>query len=329
MPVTLYRDINYEGPVVRLQPGFYSGPRALEGKVRGSSSGENLDNEVSSIRVDQGYIAVLFSSTIANPGGLAGGARTLIGPTEIPDLGAVGMDDKTSAVRVILYEPFRSAVPRDFGVTLFSWAYPRQSGRIAAGGVHLGQGDFDRSRLDSDEIRIGSGGIKSLCVGPNTIAVLYEGNNFESTMNSVVVLPDECIDSTADLRMNSSGSNDSGINSIRVLYAEMSGDDSPQTWTAGRSPFETAVSTLGTPPDPRFPPPTRIPLLDKAPPQPPVVVERIVVQQPSNPFGSQTILFLVLLLLVVILAMRLTPGGSAPQKSISREQAPLKVTPRI
>lgn len=245
MPVILYRDKNYGGPSLRLQPGFYSGRRDLQGTTRGSSYGEDIDDEISSIRVDNGYIAVLYNSHSPTPGGLAGGARTLVGPTSIPDLSTVGMDDNTSSVRVLMYEPFVSAVPRDFGVTLFNHNYPVGRG----GGIQIGQGDYDRSRLDSDEVDINPDGVKALCVGPGTIAILYEGNNFESTLNSTVVLPNECVQDTYDLRMSSTGTG-SGINSIRVLYAalpEQSSAGSSTTVSTGEDVMSRAASTLGRP----------------------------------------------------------------------------------
>lgn len=237
MPVILYRDANFAGPIVRLQPGFYSGRRDLEGAVRGSSTGEDLDNQISSIRVDNGYIAVLFGGYSASA---SGGARTLIGPTDVPDLAAVGMDDKTSAVQVLMFEPFSSAVPRDFGVTLYSDTY--KSGTQ----VHIGQGSFDRARLDSDEIKLGPRGVQSLCVGPNTIAVLYEGNTFESTLDSVVVGPGTCVPDVEQLGMIGS-SGVPRISSIRVLYAAATPSGGHASVSTGLSPWERAMATLGTP----------------------------------------------------------------------------------
>jgi hypothetical protein len=209
MPVILYRDVDFGGPQVRLQPGFFSGRDDLEGTVRGSRTGETLDNNISSVRVDQGYVAVLFGGYSVSA---SGGARTLIGPTVVADLAAVGMDAKVSAIQVLMFEPYLAAVPRDFGVTLYSGAH--KSGLR----IHLGQGDHDRARLDSDEVKIGTNGIQSLCVGADTLAILYAGHSFESSLDSLVVKPNTCVE---DLdRLGMLGDNGlSRVNSIRVLYA--------------------------------------------------------------------------------------------------------------
>ena len=238
MPVILYKDANYEGAYLRLQPGFYAGQRDLEGATQGSSYGEPLNREVSSIRVDDGYIAVLYGTVSESA---TGGARTLIGPTEVPDLGAVGMDDKTSAIKVLLYEQWKAAVPRDFGVTLYSSPYKSGSR------VEIGQGDFDRARLDSPEVNLGSNRIQSVCAGSDTIVVLYEGNNFESTMNSIVVTPGGCIEDVATAGMTDSAGHPV-VGSIRVLYAASKAGMDPARpgVAAGISATERAYATLGS-----------------------------------------------------------------------------------
>lgn len=303
MPVVLYKDKNFNGPNLRLQPGFYSGRRDLEGTTRGSSSGEDLNNQISSIRVDNGYIAVIYSGMSPTPGGLAGGARALIGPAEIPDLGAVGMDDKTSSIRVLMFEPFRSATPRDFGVTLYHHAHPRPGG----GGIHIGQGNFDKNRLQSDEVKVNSGGVRAMCVGPSTIAVLYEGSNFETTLNSTVVLPGECIADISDLKLSSTG-DDSGINSIRVLYAAESGN----SVAIGETPFQRAVSTLGTAYG--APRPLRIPLVPARAPAPPAAANaprrEIIIVQQRPPHALVLLLVVVVALLVALIRRRPKTGGA-------------------
>ena len=238
MPVLLYRDKNFEGPVIRLQPGFYSGRKDLEGTTRGSSYGEDLDNEISSVRVDQGYIAVLYGGY--GESASSGGARTLVGPTEVADLSVIGMNDKASSIKVILYEPFQAAIPRDFGVTLFNNVHQARPG---SSGIHLGQGDFDRTRLDSDEVLLGSSGVQSLCVGPNTIAVLYEGATFDSTLDSVLIGPNTCVQDVADIGMEQGGG--SKVNSIRVLYAAVpTAAGTPTSVASGLSTWERAMQSL-------------------------------------------------------------------------------------
>ena len=238
MPVLLYRDKNFEGPVIRLQPGFYSGRKDLEGTTRGSSYGEDLDNKISSVRVDQGYIAVLYGGYSESAS--SGGARTLVGPTEVADLSVIGMNDKASSIKVILFEPFRAAIPRDFGVTLFNNVHQARPG---SSGIHLGQGDYERTRLDSDEVLLGSNGVQSLCVGPNTIAVLYEGATFDSTLDSVLIGPNTCVQDVADIGMENGGG--SKINSIRVLYAAVpTTPGAPASVASGLSTWDRAMQSL-------------------------------------------------------------------------------------
>lgn len=237
MPVILYRDKNFEGPAARLQPGFYSGRDELEGKVRGSSYGEDLDNEASSVRVDEGYVAVLFGGYSRSASG--GGARTLVGPAEVADLGTIGMDDAVSSVQVLMYRPYASsdlgATPRDFGVKLYT------SLRLGGTAVRLGQGDYSRGRLDSDEIKLPSSGAQSLCVAEGTIAILYAGNNFETNQNSVVVGPGTCVQDVDSIGMLDSATGKPAINSVRVLYAAL---DTPPGVSGPPSQLASAVQSM-------------------------------------------------------------------------------------
>jgi len=234
MPVILYRDPDYEGPSVRLQPGFHTGRRALEGAARGATNGEDLSREASSVRVDDRYVAVLYGGMSDTA---SSGARTLVGPAEIPDLGAVGMDDKTASVQVYLYAPHLSAVPRDFGVTLYS-----STGRTGME-AELGQGDYNQARLKSDEVRM-RGQVQSLCVGSNTLAILYAGGDFESTEDSVVVAGPRCIDDVDSVGMYGDGITPK-IRSIRVLYAAAPTPADAGSIARGLSAGERAVRTLG------------------------------------------------------------------------------------
>ncbi len=234
MPVILYRDTNFEGPAVRLQPGFHSGYRALEGTVRGATNGEDLSREVSSIRVEDRYVAVLY-------GGLSdsasSGARTLVGPTEIPDLGAVGMDDKTASVQVYLYSPYLAAVPRDFGVKLYS------STNLMGMKTELGQGDYNRARLESDEVNMRSP-VQSLCVGNNTLVILYSGGSFESTEDSVAIAGPRCIADVDSIGMYGDNITPK-IRSVRILYTAVADTNAPSI-SRGLSAGERATRTLGT-----------------------------------------------------------------------------------
>lgn len=202
MPVLAYADTGFGGDVARLQPGFYSG-RGLQGGRPGSSYTTELDNDISSIRVDPGYIAVLFGGHAPSASG--GGARVLVGPQEYSDLAAIGMNDRVSSIQVYSFSQHTSAVPRDFGVTLYN-AY----GRLGRG-FYLGQGDFDQARLASVEVGL-YGDVRSVCVGGATLAVLYAGPNFDSSQDAIVVAGPLCIDDLSTVGM------DDRVHSVQVLY---------------------------------------------------------------------------------------------------------------
>ena len=61
MSVTIYKDTNYNGVYAHINPGFYTGNQ-IRGYTNQSAYeyGEYLDNEISSIRVQSGTIAVLY-----------------------------------------------------------------------------------------------------------------------------------------------------------------------------------------------------------------------------------------------------------------------------
>lgn len=329
MPGTLYRDANFEGPFLKLQPGFFSGERDLRGGTRGSSQDENLDNKISSVRVDKGYIAVLHGGYSASANS---GSRVLIGPTDVPNLAAVGMDDKTSSIRVLTYQPYLSAVPRDFGVTL-----SESIGSPGGLGIRIGQGSYDRARLDSEEVRLRGRGVLSLCVGSGTIAVLHEGGDFESTQNSVLVLPNTCVEDIGNLGMMGDDGN-SKVNSIQVLYASTG---EPTGVVSGETPLQRAVRTLGTsvgsqPSQDRhqvfqrlrrsFADETDVPLLRKSeqspPPQKPETIVIIRETQPSpSMWGKKFRMAIVVMIFIMSLAL-LMFLSMAPQSPLIEAPPP-------
>jgi len=202
--VIVYKDLDFHGPNARLQPGTYRG-RELQGTRANSSISEDLDNNISSIRVDPGYIAVLFGSYAPS---ISGKARVVIGPEDISDLGTIGLSDQISSISVYTHQPHVSSHPRDFGAKIYSQTY--KGGRS----VSLGQGLYNRTRLNSDEVNFRSIGVQSICVGANTLAILYEGGLFENNKNSILIPENTCIDD-----LTSMGVSD-GVNSIQILYTE-------------------------------------------------------------------------------------------------------------
>jgi hypothetical protein len=329
MPVILYRDVNFAGPSVRLQPGFFSGRDDLEGKTRGSSYGEDLSDEISSVRVDSGYIAVLYGGF--GPSASGGGARTLVGPTEIADLGTIGMNDAVSSAEVFMYTNSQSvAVPRDFGVTLYETT--RYGSQPWFGGIHIGQGDYDRTRLDSDEVKIGAGGIQAVCVGPNTLVILYEGATFDSTLDSVVLGPGQCVSDVQSLGMTSGST--SKINSVRVLYASVSGlgasDSGLSSIAQGPTPLQRAIDAMGPGLSRRVggqeEPKRPIFVVMKAGGLAPAARGRdsaaaAAGKDPSALRMSDRMFYLVLLVLLVVIVAILAPGQSAQKMAATHGAA--------
>ena len=180
MSVTVYRDTNFQGPFARIRPGFFSG-QDLKGYYNQSAygSGEDLDNAISSIRVGPNTIVALYGGQ--SPSASAG-ARVLVGPYDVSDLSTLGMGDKTSAIQVLSFKAYDSGIPRSGGAVLYSG--------YEGGGKNsvLEQGDYNAARLASEEVKFPNNRLRSLRVSPNVIAVLYDGPDFDTSMDAVVVV---------------------------------------------------------------------------------------------------------------------------------------------
>ena len=291
MTATVYRDPNFQGPFARILPGTYSG-RDLRGFRSQSaySSGEDLDNEISSIRIGPNAIVVLY---VGQTQSASSGARVLIGPTDISDLGALGIDDSVSALKLVGYKPYNSGIARFDGATLYS-DYDG-GGRYA----RLPQGDFNAARLASEEIRFSSR-LRSIRVAPHTIAVLYEGPDFDATQDAVAIVGPSFVRDLDSIGMADR------VASIQVIHADP-GDSAGPAFLVG-NPLN--------PPDPRlaytepFPPPSPLhPPLAPAPraeaprSEPPPPSDSKPAQQSTarNPkaFVLLFILFIIFILLTV------------------------------
>lgn len=204
MSATVYRDTNFQGAFAHLRPGFVSG-RGLVGYLNRSTHGEDLDNEISSVRVGPNTIVVLFTGQSMSA---SGGSRVLIGPTEISDLGGLGLDNQTSAIRVLSFKRYDSAIPRGGGVVLCD-GYQGQGKK-----AYLGQGDYDAARLASEEVKFSGGSLRSVQVSPNTLAVLYDGPNFDQEMDAVVVVGPTMIGDLDSIGLAER------VSSVRVMHTD-------------------------------------------------------------------------------------------------------------
>ena len=204
MAVTIYKDVGFNGLYAHMEPGTYSGQQ-----IRGYNnqspyeSGEFLDNEINSIRVKSGTIAVINSGYSQS----ATGGRVIIGPKDISDLSSIGMRNTISSIQIINYRRYDSSRVRHGNVFLYS-DY-NMGGRRSI----LGSGDYNKTRLQSKEVS-GFDQIRSISVDAYMIAILYSGNNFEEDADATMI-----IGPSSDGDLSRVGIIDR-VNSIRVYYTD-------------------------------------------------------------------------------------------------------------
>ena len=221
MSITVYRDTNYQGPFARIRPGFFSG-QDLRGFRNQSAygAGEDLDNAISSIRVGPNTIAALYGGLSSSA---SAGARALVGPYEVPDLGALRMDDKISAIQVLSFKEYGSGIPRTGGAVLYS-GY-EGTGKSSV----LEQGEYNAARLASEEVKFPDNRLRSLRVSANVIVILYDGPDFDTSMDAVVVVGPTMVSDLGRIGFIDR------VSSVRVVYTD---------------PYDTPArpsATLGTP----------------------------------------------------------------------------------
>jgi len=233
MTATIYRDAGFGGPFARYPPGFYSG-RELVGYQHQSTHGEELDNEISSLRVDPNTIAAIYNTPSLSA---ARGARVIVGPSDVPDLGALGMGPASGAgVSALLVLPFKgydSAVPVAPGSGATLYADYNQGGKHS----FLPRGDYDAGRLASEEVRFPANRARSIAVTANALAILYAGPSFDADRDATVVVGPTVVGDLERLGFADR------VSSVRVLYSDPF--DVPPS--AGRpTPLTAMTAALGT-----------------------------------------------------------------------------------
>jgi hypothetical protein len=206
MSVAVYKDIDFQGVFAQLGPGLYAG-KDLVGCPHQSTSCEDLDNAINSIRVDQNIVVCFADSQAISASG--GGARVLIGPAEVSDLTALGMSNRISSVLVVPYRSYDSAIPSPNGGVVIYDSYGA-TGRHSS----LRRGDYTSSRLTSEEVKLAGKNIVSLSVQAHVVAVLYAGDNFETTLDAVMVVGPTVVEDLDRLGMSGR------VGSIRVIYSD-------------------------------------------------------------------------------------------------------------
>ena len=246
MSVTIYKDTNYNGVYAHINPGFYTGNQ-IRGYTNQSAYeyGEYLDNEISSIRVQSGTIAVLYGDYSKSAS--SSGARTIIGPRNISDLSSIGMNDKISSIQVINYRKYDSGPVRKGNVILYS-GY-NQEGRRAI----LRRGDYNKSRLQSTEVGNWGTNARSMVIDSNIIAIIYSGNNFDDDKNSIAIVGPNITSDLGRLGMIDA------VNSIRIYYTDpgiISGPSSHIGSTTGSNSYAPTIPRPYYPSDTKSPNPT-------------------------------------------------------------------------
>ena len=186
MAATVYQDTQYGGAFLRIRAGQFLNGRFLAGQAspRTLYTDIPLDNEISSIRVEVGSLAVIYGGQSRSA---SGGARVIIGPRDIPDLSALGMDNQISAVQVLSYDPYRTNLDGP-PVTLHAG--------YARGGQFrdIRSGDFDAARLSASEVKFPSDSLRSVQVPSNTVVVLYDGAAFDEAKDAIAIAGPAVVD---------------------------------------------------------------------------------------------------------------------------------------
>lgn len=304
MTATVYRDALFQGPFAQIRPGFFSG-RDLRGFRNQApyDSGEDLDNAISSVRVGPNTIVALYGGQAPSA---AAGARVLVGPTDVPDLGALGFDEEVSAVQVLAFRRYDSAVPRGGGVVAYG-GY-EGGGRSAT----LERGDFDAARLASEEVRLlgGGGQLRSLRVSANVIAILYSGPDFDPDRDAVVVVGPTMIGDLDRVGLLDR------VASIRVLYTDPHDvPGRPSSWGgASRASFPGGGLPLGMAAPPAAP--ARLPPPPPPPPAGPAVVPPAAGGEKRRGGARNLkmwVLFIILVIVVTVLGTVAARVWKAPE----------------
>jgi len=230
MSVTVYKHPNFQGVFAQLGPGSYSG-RDIVGCPHRSNHCEDMDNEISSIRVDPNVVVAIMDSHAITA---SGGSRVLMGPAEISNLTTLGLNDRISSILVVPFRAYDSAIPApDAGVTI-------HTGYGATGQFsYLRRGDYNPARLNSEEVKLPGKRVQSIQVESGVVVVLYKGTNFETTKDAVIVVGPTLIEDIQSLGM------DRKVRSIRVMYGDPFDVPNRPTLALGGSRTYTPGGSLG------------------------------------------------------------------------------------
>lgn len=173
MSAITYLDVNYTGDSHTFNSGNYD-----RSYLRDIPYG-NFEGGISSIKIDRNTIVLLSNNS--SPTG-SGNNRVLIGPQNIADLSTIGFNDKINSIKVKRFRETNWGA----GATASIFSNYNFTGNYK----NLHAGDYDATRIASKENNhsgIADGDVRSLTVGSSTVAILYDGPNFETADNSVYI----------------------------------------------------------------------------------------------------------------------------------------------
>lgn len=178
MSVTVFRAPGFGGDFARLTPGLYAN-NDLVGCARGSTNCQPFDREIGSMRIDRNTVAIVSGSAAMRPP-----SRVLFGPTDLATLAPIGMEGRVTAITVLPWREYDSAIPAPLGGASIYDA-PSFFGRRA----DLARGDYDAARLASTEVGMRVGDIGSVTVEAHCVLVLYADPADPAADAAVVVGP--------------------------------------------------------------------------------------------------------------------------------------------
>ena len=210
--VSVYKDANYGGPFMRLGQGFFSGDKLMGHSYIGttpSMTGEELNNQISSIRVPSFFIVSIHESY-----SISAESRVLIGPREIPDLTVIDMNDKISSILVAPFQGIDSVYFNAGGKALNSAVVVGSDYAVGGLTANIPVGDYDATRLANEGMSLG-GTMRSSRIPAGLIAIFYSGSNFNEDQNAIVSVGPTVIDDFQRVGLTA-------IGSIRVLVGNQS-----------------------------------------------------------------------------------------------------------
>lgn len=166
----------------------------------------------------------------------------LVGPTEVSDLASLGMNNRISSVMIIPFRAYDSAMSApEGGVTLYG-SYSMTGKRST-----LRRGAYSNSRLASEEVKMPGKTIFSLSVEAHMVAILYSGNNFETTSDAVLIAGPTVVEDLDRLGMHGR------VNSIQVMLSDPFDVPGRPTLPLGPARAYTPGGMHGYAPGPLYP----------------------------------------------------------------------------